>query len=132
MLTKAVPPDPDEAWRQVSAIKQLTPKASVEFATREAEILTSIVLDRAHLADSAHRVLARTSAGPDIDPRGELMGLQALAHTFFGEQDQAISLLEQYLTTHPDHRAGFGKVNTWWWRDLQNNPRFKTLAASGR
>jgi hypothetical protein len=38
----------------------------------------------------------------------------------------------EYLTNHPDHRAGFAKVNAWWWRDLQQEPRFKTLAGTGR
>jgi len=132
MLTKAVDPDPDEAWRLVSELQKTTPKQEWEFSRREAQILVSIVLGRAKLADSAHHVLAASRAGADIDPRGELMGLEALAHTFFGERTEAISTLEQYLTSHPDHRAGFGKVNAWWWRDLQEDPRFKTLAATGR
>jgi tetratricopeptide (TPR) repeat protein len=132
MITKAVTPDPDEAWRQTKALAALMPKAGAEYGKREGEILTSIVLARANYSDSAHHVLARTDAGTDIDPRGELVGLRALAHVFFGEQNEAISLIEEALTTHPDHRAGFGKMNMWWWRDLQNNPRFKTLAASGR
>ena len=54
-----------------------------------------------------------------------------LARTFLGERDAALSLLERYLTNHPDHR-GFAKVHAWWWRDLQQDPRFKTLAGTGR
>jgi serine/threonine-protein kinase len=132
MLTKAVDPDPDEAWRLVGELQKTTPKQEWELSRREAQILVSIVLGRAKLADSAHHVLAASRAGSDVDPRGELMGLEALAHTFFGERTEAITTLEQYLTNHPDHRAGFGKVNAWWWRDLQEDPRFKTLAATGR
>jgi serine/threonine-protein kinase len=133
MVTKAVPPDPAEAWRQVNTYEQLTPAANREYAKREGEILTSIVLYHANLADSAHHVLARAANPPaTVDPRGELLALQALAHTFFGEQDTAITLLEKALTSFPEHRAGFGKVNFWWWRPLQDNPRFKTLIASGR
>lgn len=132
MLTKAVDPDPDQAWRLVSELQKTTPKQEWELSRREAQILVAIVLGRAKLADSAHHVLAASRAGSDVDPRGELMGLEALAHTFFGERAEAISTLEQYLTNHPDHRAGFGKVNAWWWRDLQEDPRFKTLAATGR
>ena len=132
MLTKAVPPDPDDAWREVQAMEKLSPPASRVSNTLQAEVLTSIVLDRAKLADSAHRVLARTDPPPGVDSRGEILGLQALAHTFFGEPDTAITLLDRYLTSHPEHRAGFGKANFWWWRPLQQNPRFKTLVASGR
>jgi serine/threonine-protein kinase len=132
MLTKAIVPNPEDAWRQVRALEVITPPANWEYTRREAEILTSIVLARAGLSDSAHHVLSRTEAPTEIDPRGELLALRALAHTFFGEHDQAISLIEQALATHPDHRAGFGKVNFWWWRELQQNPRFKTLVATGR
>jgi eukaryotic-like serine/threonine-protein kinase len=132
LLTKALTPDPDEAWRVVGELERLTPKAKWEYQKREAEILTSIVLYRANLSDSAHHVLARTEAGPDIDPRGELIAMRALAHEFFGEIDQSITLIEQAFATHPEHRAGFGRMNAWWWRDLQKSPRYKTLIASGR
>jgi serine/threonine-protein kinase len=131
-FTKAVTPDPDEAWHLVRELEQITPKPMWEYQKREAEILTSIVLYRANLSDSAHHVLERTAAGPDIDPRGELVALRALAHENFGETDQAITLIEQAFATHPEHRAGFGRMNAWWWRDLQKSPRFKTLIASGR
>jgi len=131
LFTKAVTPNPDEAWRAVRELEKISPKATWEFRRREAEIVTSIVLHRANMSDSAHRVLARTEAGPDIDPRGDLVPLRALAHEFFGETDQAITLIEQALATHPEHRAGFGRMSAWWWRDLQNNPRFRTLIASG-
>jgi tetratricopeptide (TPR) repeat protein len=132
-ITKAVTPDPDEAWRETAALETLSPPKTHEYAKREGEVFTSIVLYRANLRDSANLVLSRTAgAGPDIDPRGELMGLRALAYEFFGEQDKAIDLLEQYLSTHPEHRAGFARANNWWWRDLQTNARFKTLIASGR
>jgi serine/threonine-protein kinase len=132
LFTKAVTPDPDEAWRLASDLERLTPKPNREFRKREAEIVTSIVLYRANFSDSAHHVLERTAAGPDIDPRGELVALRALAHEFFGETDQAITLIEQAFATNPEHRAGFGRMNAWWWRDLQKSPRFKTLIASGR
>jgi tetratricopeptide (TPR) repeat protein len=132
LFTKAETPNPDEAWRAVAELEKINPKPTWEFRKREAEIVTSIVLYRANMSDSAHRVLARTEAGSDIDPRGELVPLRALAHEFFGETDQAITLIEQALTTHPEHRAGFGRMNAWWWRDLQSNPRFNTLIASGR
>jgi TolB-like protein len=132
MLSKAVPADPDEAWTLAGQIEKLTPKQDLDLERRQAHMLVAIVLGRAKLVDSAHKVILRTRAGADVDPRGEVMGLEALARTFLGERDAAITLLEQYLTSHPDHRAGFAKVNAWWWRDLQQEPRFKTLAGAGR
>jgi hypothetical protein len=48
-----------------------------------------------------------------------------------GEHNEALALLERYLTNHPDHR-GFAKVHAWWWRDLQKDSRFAKLAGAGR
>jgi serine/threonine-protein kinase len=132
MLTKAVEPNPSRAWRLVDELHRVTPKQDWEFSRRQAQYLVAIVLGRSGLVDSAHHVMESSRAGTDIDPRGELLGLEALGHTFLGEHERAITLLEQYLTNHPDHRKGFGKVNAWWWRGLQNDPRFQALAATGR
>jgi TolB-like protein len=132
MITKAVTPDPDSAWRMVSQLEKLTPPQDRDYERRQAQILVAIVLARANLADSAHHVLAASRATVDADPRGDLIALEALARTFFGERNEAIALLQRYVSTHPEHRAGFSTVNAWWWRDLQQDPRFKTLAATGR
>jgi serine/threonine-protein kinase len=132
MITKAVEPEPARAWRLVSELTQLTPQQDTAAQRRLGQIFTAIVLGRAGLRDSAEHVLERSRAGTDIDPRGELIGYEALARTFLGEHNQAITLLERYLTAHPEHRAGFAKVNSWWWRDLQKDPRFKIVAGMGR
>ena len=132
MITKAVDPKPAEAWRLSNEYTALTPQQDTAFQRRFGQIWVAIVLGRAGLRDSADHVLERNRVGPDIDPRGELTGYEAVARTFLGEHEEAISLLERYLTAHPEHRAGFAKVNAWFWRDLQDNPRFKTIAGMGR
>jgi len=76
--------------------------------------------------------LAAARADIDADPRGDLIAVEALAHIFFGEREEAISLLGRYMSKHPEHREGFATLNTWWWRDLQQDPRFKTLTAAAR
>jgi hypothetical protein len=132
MVSKAVPADPREAWRLVDDLHRLTPPQEWDYHHSESQLLVAVVLARAGLRDSAHHVIDRSRVGRDIDPKGELIGLEALPRTFLGEREQAITLLEQYLTSNPEHRAGFAKLNTWWWRDLQNDPRFKALVATGR
>ena len=132
MMTKAVDPQPAQAWRLSRELTRLTPQQDTAFNRRFGQVFVAIVLGRAGLKDSAEHVLAGTRAGRDIDPRDELMGYEALARTFLGEHEQAITLLERYLTAHPEHRAGFAKKNYWWWRDLQNDPRFKVVAGTGR
>ena len=130
MTTKAVTPDPAEAWRLANELKRLSPPTERAFKDHEGRIVVAAVLARAGLADSARHVLAAARAGPDVDPRGELMGFQAFAHVLLGEKDEAIGMLQRYLTTFPDHRAGFGKTNMWWWRPLQDDPRFRALTSS--
>ena len=46
-----------------------------------------------------------------------------------GQQDEAIRLIEDYLTVNPDHRKGFGARTVWWWRDLQSNKKFQRMIA---
>ena len=46
------------------------------------------------------------------------------------EQDEAVRLLQDYLTVNPEHRAGFAARTVWWWRDLQGNPKFRQLVGT--
>ena len=132
MSTKAVTPDPQTAWQTLGDLERVTPKQEWEYQRRVGQMWVAVVLARAGLADSAHRVIERSRAGRDIDARGELMGYEALVYTFLGEREKAVTQLERYLTGYPEHRAGFAKVNAWWWRSLQQDPRFRTLAGTGR
>ena len=127
MTAKGQSRDPAEAWRRAAEYEAVAPRPQKEYDSREAQIAVADVLGRAGLADSARRVLLRARADRTIDPRGELIGLEAFVRTQLGDKKEAVDLLQRYLTDHPEHRAGFGKMSVWWWRDLQNDPRFKTL-----
>jgi eukaryotic-like serine/threonine-protein kinase len=129
MTAKGQSRDPAEAWRRAAEYEAVAPRPQKEYFTREAQIAVADVLGRAGLADSARRVLIRARADRTIDPRGELIGLEAFVRTQLGDKKEAVDLLQRYLTDHPEHRAGFGKMSVWWWRDLQNDPRFRTLIA---
>jgi serine/threonine-protein kinase len=132
MTSKAARADPAEAWRRAAEYERAVPPQQREYTRREAQIVVAAVLGRAGLADSARRVLVRARpTDPAIDPRGELMGYEAVVRTMLGDKKEAVDLLQRYLTDHPDHRRGFAKVNAWWWRPLQDDPRFKTLVATG-
>jgi serine/threonine-protein kinase len=131
MTTKAVRADPVEAWRRAAEYENVAAPQQREYNRREGQIVVAAVLGRAGMPDSARRVLVRARADRTIDPRGELMGYEAVVRTMLGDKKEAVDLLQKYLTDHPEHRRGFGKVNAWWWRDLQNDPRFKTLIAGG-
>jgi TolB-like protein len=131
MTAKGTSHDPAEAWRRAADYERVAPPQQREYFRREGQIVVADVLGRAGLADSARRVLVRARADRTIDPRGELMGWEAFVRAQLGDKKEAVDLIQRYLTDHPEHRGGFAKVNAWWWRDLQDDPRFKTLIATG-
>ena len=85
------------------------------------------VLARAGRADSARHVLERSKGNADIDPQKELLGYEAMARVMLGDKDEALRLLDEYLVANPKHREGFRKIVHWWWRPIQDDPRFKAL-----
>jgi len=131
MTAKGMSNDPAEAWRRAADYEKSAPPQLKEYTRHEAQIAVADVLGRAGLADSARRVLVRARADRTVDPRGELLGYEAFVRGQLGDKKEAVDLLQKYLTDHPEHRAGFSKVNPWWWRPLQDDPRFKTLIATG-
>jgi len=132
MTAKGTSHDPNEAWRRAADYVRLVPPQQKEYITREAQIAVAQVLNRDNQPDSARRVLlhARTN-DRSIDPRGELVGYEAFVRAQLGDKKEAVDLLQKYLTDHPEHRAGFSLVNPWWWLPLQDDPRFKSLIATG-
>ena len=123
--------DPDEGWRLLGELRRVSAPDEWEYYRREGEITIAAALARAGLADSARRVLVRARASREVDPRGELSGYEAFVRTLLGDTDEAVAILERYLTDHPEHRAGFSKANQWWWRGLQGNERFARLTRLG-
>ncbi len=131
MTAKAIKPDPAAAWQRADEYAKAAPPQQQEYTKHEAQIVVADVLGRAGLPDSARRVLVRARADRTIDPRGELIGYEAFVRGQLGDKREAVDLIEKYLTDHPEHRAGFSKATAWWWRPLQDDPRFKTLIATG-
>lgn len=134
MTTKAVHPDPDAAWRLVDSLRVITPAARWPYESRMAEMLAAGVLAKAGLNDSAGRVLERAHAPRDVDPDGELFGVEIVMRLFMKDYDRAMTMLGTYLTEHPDHRKGLATNTSPWWRDprVQDDPRFKALIAGAR
>ena len=134
MTTKAVRPDPDEAWRDVDSLRTITPPAKWPYESRMGQMLAAGVLAKAGLTDSAGRVLERAHAPREVDPDGELFGIEIVMRLFMKDYDRAMTMLGQYLAEHPDHRKGLATNTSPWWRDpkVQNDPRFRALIAGAR
>lgn len=131
LTTKAMKPEPDDAWRLVDSIRALAPPADSARANRRARIVAAIVFARAGLADSARKVLVGARADAALDPKRLLQGDEAIARVYLHDYDQAVELLESYLAANPEHRKGFATNTSLWWKDpqLQAHPRFKALIA---
>ena len=125
--------DPAHAWGLYGAFKLLVPARDTAFELRKAHVIVGGALARAHLPDSARRVLVRARAPQGVDPENELVGREAVMRVILGDQDEAVHLLTQYFSTNPDHIKGFAAgTGSWWWRDLQANPKFQALVKGAR
>ena len=77
-------------------------------------------------------MLERSKGKPAIDPGRELLALAGAARVSLGDNEEALQLLEQYFEANPTHRAHFRGNVHWWWRSLQEDPRFKALVSIDR
>ncbi len=131
MTMRGATPNIPRAWQLADSLANRWPEPVRQFQERFDRILVAVALARAQLPDSARHVLLAARADRNIDPRGELRGLEAFARTTLGDDDEALSLLEGYLREYPEHRAGFGKLNSWWWQGINQEPRFARLVRGG-
>ena len=93
-------------------------------------MLAGMGLNRAGLADSARSVIARAQGDESIDPTGDLAYLEAMARTQLGEKDKAISLLSRYYAKNPQRKAFIARDEAWYFKSLENEPRYKTLVGN--
>ena len=127
LSTNARDPNVGEAWRLADEAVQLSPEGDRALKRLYERVWVARVLGRAGLKDSARHLLEHSRGTPEIDPEREVLGFQAAAYTMLGDKDEAVRLLSEYLVANPRHREGFRKNVHWWWRGLQDDPRFKAL-----
>jgi serine/threonine-protein kinase len=131
-LSKYSAPDVDSAWAYSRQYAAMFPEKARDMGRRKAEVFVAGTIVRAGLPDSARHVLLRTRLSALEDPRREVGQYEIVVRVMLHDQDEAVRLLQDYLTVHPDHRAGFASRTVWWWRDLQGNPKFQALIAGAR
>ena len=127
MTTNAADPDVHAAWQLADEAVRLSPERNRPYQENFQHIFVAAVLARAGLPDSARHVLERSKGNAAIDPQKELLGYEAMARVMLGDKDEALRLLDEYLVANPKHREGFRKIVHWWWRPIQDDPRFKAL-----
>ena len=127
LATKALDADVAEAWRLAAEAVRLVPERDRPFKQLLEPIYVAAVLGRAGLKDSARHVLERSRGTAAVDPTRDLLGWEASVRTMLGDKEEAIRLLGEWLVANPRHREGFRKSVHWWWRPLQDDPRFKAM-----
>src|SRR6267142_2801982 len=123
--------DIDRAWRLARQADSLTPAAQVPFRSRMRQIVVASVIGKAGRHDSAMAVLGRARTDdPKIDPTQDLVGYEAVMRALIGDADTAITILQRYVATHPDHSFRRDGMLHWWWRDLEGRPGFQAVLTS--
>ena len=130
MTTKAREPDAAAAWKLADSLPLIVPAGRREIEGREARMLVAMVLARAGLMDSARRVAERARGGPDIDPTQSLAWDEIYVRILVGDKDAALKALKSYLAVNPKVRANLAEQPNWWFRSIEDDPRYKALVGT--
>ncbi|HEY6828093.1 MAG TPA: serine/threonine-protein kinase, partial [Gemmatimonadaceae bacterium] len=88
-------PDINRGWALIDSLHRLWPGDNWAWKERQMKMVVAAAItraatvdsaQRATLADSARRVVARARATPAQDPEGELLGMEALVDVFLGDK----------------------------------------------
>ena len=124
---KGVKPDIPKAWELLDQYTKLAPASSREFNQHFGQMLVAMAVARAGLLDSARHVAERARADATVDPTRDLAFFEAAARTIMGDKDEALRLLATYVAANPQVRSSMAKDETWWWRDLRSDPRWRSM-----
>ena len=123
-----------QMWGDYAKLQRVTPAKPWKYTQHEAKMLVAAGLIHAGLQDSARHVLVSARSTSD-DQGGELLAREAFVRTLFQtrqDTDSAFMLLRNYLSANPGHRRGFAESQSWWWKNLKQDPRFASLVAGAR
>ena len=133
MTSTAKEADPARAWLLADSMVKLTQAGSEQRYQRlSAQALVAGVLARAGKIDSARSILARTLDDPQADPSRDLANTSAFMWLLAGDTAAAVGRIRDYLTTNPGRRAAFAENPNWWFRGIQNDPRYRAAVGGSR
>jgi TolB-like protein len=124
------PPTADAIWKAYNDYLTANKVDKPEVVKRQGMMLAGIALIRANLPDSAKAVIGRGEGSESLDPTGDLVYIEAMARSQLGEKDKAISLLSRYFAAHPQQQRYAGRDESFWWKPLQDDPRYKSLVGT--
>jgi eukaryotic-like serine/threonine-protein kinase len=143
MITPGVEsPSIDTAWALLARQDSLTPAPQAEIERVLGEMFVAGAIARAarhaertvgvlplELHDSASAVLRRAAnrATEEIDPTRALLQYEAYVSLLLGDKRRAMDLLNQRFAAVPLLREQWRGSTSWWWRELETEPRFREL-----
>jgi hypothetical protein len=127
LTTKAKEPNVPLAWSLADSAWRIAPRSDREFQKLEAQMMVAAVLARAGLADSARNVAGRARGSPEVDPTHDLAMMETFVRLLLGDRDEALRSLKVYLAANPQRRAALAQDPGWWYRSLQEDPRYQEL-----
>ena len=129
---RGLKPDVPALWALVDQYARMFPENQQEYRRKRAQILLSMALANAGLRDSARSVALHARGDPTVDPTNDLVYLEVAARNVMGDREEALQLLGRYLATNPQDRESLARDETWFFRGLRDDPRFKALVGTGR
>jgi hypothetical protein len=126
------PPKADTIWKAYDDYLAANKVDKPEVAKVKGMLLAGISLIRANLPDSARAVIGRAEGSESLDPSGDLVYMEAMARSQLGEKDKAISLLSRYFAAHPQQKAFAGRDESFWWKPLKEDPKYRALVGPAR
>jgi eukaryotic-like serine/threonine-protein kinase len=127
---KGQQPNIDQAWQLYQRYLEVSPPNARIFNRHYGRMLVAVALARAGLRDSAVAVALRARADSSVDETRDLTMLEAIVHIMLGDRDEALRQLDIYLTANPQLREGMARDETWWWKDLRDDPRYRDIVGS--
>ncbi len=124
-------PDIEKAWDLLDRYEERVSPSDREYRRLRGQMAVAAALVRAGLQDSARTVLAASRADASVDPARDLMYLEAFVRSILGDHDEAIRLLTTFLAINPEQRSSLTEDESWWFRKLKADERFKRLAGAG-
>jgi TolB-like protein/tRNA A-37 threonylcarbamoyl transferase component Bud32 len=125
-------PDPARAWLLADTMVQLTQAGSLRrYQELNSQVLVAGVLARAGQIDSAKRMLSRAKDDPVADQSRDLANTSAYMWLLAKDTTAAVNRIKDYLAVNPGRRAAFAESPNWWFRGIQNDPRYRA-AVGGR
>ncbi|PYP76397.1 MAG: hypothetical protein DMD35_18670 [Gemmatimonadetes bacterium] len=126
------PPTADQVWQAYDAYVAANKVEEPQSVKSYGMMLAAMGLNRAGLADSARSVISRAQASESIDPAGDVAWLEAMARAQLDEKDKVVALMARYYAKNPQRKAFSGHDEAWYFKSLENYPKYRQLVGPAK